>query len=542
MRYILLLAVFFICLSNKPVTELERIQPYLSENYVNTIYLSDSDIRAFPGAEGFGRNAGLGLPRRVEFVTSTNNTGSGTLRAAIDAAELITDSVTVAIFRVGSTITLGSDPLISGTGGAGVGNIYIAGQTAPGDGINIRGDAVTYGGMLWLRGSNTIVRYIRIHGGTATGASVDALTIATQKNTTAHTVENIIVDHCSFYWGKDENIEVGAYDGSTMQNVSITNSIYAENFGTGYGALFYSTEGYMDNITFYGNLGVDIKERQPYMSSCNQEYEVLNNMLLNTEHVNNFSVNKIDWVGNHYKWNSSYPMTDGGNLTFNYTVNTFEVSPNIATCPSDPGCCDNASLGDLPLYVGDNLLTNDTSGNTLFSPSLTTWNAASRVITESLITPIPSEDVESTFIGHVGASLVRDGHDTRVTDEFIANDRNYRPTGEADGNVGGHETYSSGTPYTDTDGDGMSDAFETANGGDLDINDILGEYTLADGVTKVNQSRDVTNWQTTGMRAIDVFLADSFYGRRSDWDSFTATGSGTVFSASKSSQAILIAN
>lgn len=536
MRYIIFIFIFFVCLGNRPVTELERIQPYLSENYVNTIFLTDSDVRAFPGAEGFGRSAGLNLPRRVRFVTNTNNTGTGSLRSAIDSAEIEADSLTIIIPRVGGTITLGSDPLISGTGGNGIGNMYIAGQAAPGDGINIRGDNVTYGGMLWLRGSNTIVRYIRIHGGTATASSVDAITIATQKSVTAHTVEDIIVDHCSFYWGKDENIEVGAYDGSTMQNVSITNCIYAENFGTGYGMLLYSTEGTMDNITVYGCLGVDIKERQPYMSNCNMEYEVINQMLLNLEHVTNFSVNKVDWIGNHYKWNSSYPMTDGGSFTFNYAVNTFEVSPNIATCPSDPGCCDNASLGDLPLYVGDNLLTNDTSGNTLFSTSMTTYNASSRVITESLITPIPSEDVESTFIGHVGASLVRDGHDTRVTNEFINNDRNYRPTGEADGNVGGHETYSSGTPYTDTDGDGLSDAYETAQGGDVDINGRPATFTLSDG-TVVDQS-GVTNYTTAGYTHIDVFMADL----AGDWDSFTAQGSGTSFSAAKSSQAILIAN
>ncbi|MEQ8219811.1 MAG: Ig-like domain-containing protein, partial [Arenibacter sp.] len=85
-------------------------------------------LKAFPGAEGFGQYATGGRGGKVLFVTNLNNSGSGSLREALEASGPRT-----VIFRVGGTINLSSGIVIKNP------NLTIAGQTAPGGGILIKG-------------------------------------------------------------------------------------------------------------------------------------------------------------------------------------------------------------------------------------------------------------------------------------------------------------------------------------------------------------------------------------------------------------------
>ncbi|NRA92615.1 MAG: hypothetical protein HRU26_08005 [Psychroserpens sp.] len=103
---------------------------------------------AFPSAEGFGKNASGGRGGQVIKVTNLNNSGSGSLRAALEVSGPRT-----IVFEVGGTINLTSNIYVDH------GDLTIAGQTAPGDGILIRG------GMVQFEESNVIVRYIRFRPG-----------------------------------------------------------------------------------------------------------------------------------------------------------------------------------------------------------------------------------------------------------------------------------------------------------------------------------------------------------------------------------------
>ena len=80
---------------------------------------------------------------------------------------------------------------------------------------------------------------------------------------------------------------------------------------------------------------------------------------------------------------------------------------------------------------------------------------------------IPSQtdafQAKTDVLNNAGATVpVRDSVDVRVINDVK------NGTGNAlirlPDDVGGYPTINAGTPYTDTDADGMSDAYETANG------------------------------------------------------------------------------
>jgi len=92
---------------------------------------------AFIGVEGFGKDTvgARDASATVVFVTNTNDSGAGSLRAALE-----TDTgPRYVIFRVGGTITLLSQINIVATDN----NIHIAGQTAPGGGILLKDHGIT---------------------------------------------------------------------------------------------------------------------------------------------------------------------------------------------------------------------------------------------------------------------------------------------------------------------------------------------------------------------------------------------------------------
>ena len=110
---------------------------------------------AFPTAEGYGRFAAGGRGGRVIEVTNLNDSGPGSLRAAVE-----TEGPRTVVFSVSGVITLESRLIIRSTNS----NLTIAGQTAPGKGICLR--KYNFG---MLGAPNVIVRYVRVRPGNISG-------------------------------------------------------------------------------------------------------------------------------------------------------------------------------------------------------------------------------------------------------------------------------------------------------------------------------------------------------------------------------------
>ncbi|MSU48668.1 MAG: hypothetical protein EXS37_06160 [Opitutus sp.] len=179
---------------------------------------------AFPGAEGAGAFTTGGRGGDVFIVTNLNASGPGSLADAVGGPNRIV------VFAVSGIIDLARN----GKGGRVVvahPGITIAGQTAPGEGICLRG------GSLDIRAGNVVVRHLRSRRGyIAEGDMGDSLTvkpvaIGEKKDAGGRTAEefekirikkiergrqvsefsdidNILIDHCSTSWATDENLTV----------------------------------------------------------------------------------------------------------------------------------------------------------------------------------------------------------------------------------------------------------------------------------------------------------------------------------------------
>jgi pectate lyase len=148
----------------------------------NSKPLTKAKIPAFPGAEGAGAWTPGGRGGKVYVVTSLNDKGPGTLREAVES-----NGPRMVVFRVAGIISLETPLTITNP------FITIAGQTAPGDGVCIRGQTTE------INTHDVVIRYLRFRRGNLKSRD-DALG--------GHPVGNVIVDHVSASWGLDENLSL----------------------------------------------------------------------------------------------------------------------------------------------------------------------------------------------------------------------------------------------------------------------------------------------------------------------------------------------
>lgn len=241
---------------------------------------------AFPTAEGSGRFATGGRGGDVYEVSNLNNSGPGSIVDAVSSGNR------TIVFRVSGTIELGDVILRPKS------NTTIAGQTAPGDGICIKGRI--YIGSV----SDVVIRYIRVRvDAGAANSSGDAIDIA--KGT------NIMIDHVSASYARDEGISCQPESNMvTVQWSIISEALTFESHG--YGSLVRGDYG--DEKTYHHNLYIHNQGRNPrpgnYTDSGTDpeglHFDFRNNVVYNYGgskagyNADKTSVSRYNFVGNAY--------------------------------------------------------------------------------------------------------------------------------------------------------------------------------------------------------------------------------------------------
>ena len=257
-----------------------------------------NEVLAFPTAEGYGKYTVGGRGGKVYEVTNLNDSGEGSLRAAIEAKGPRT-----VVFRVSGTIDLKSALNIKNP------YITIAGQTAPGDGICIKRYPLN------ISADEVIIRYIRIRLGDEAKRSDDAITARYRKN--------IILDHISASWSVDETMSIYHCENVTIQWCMITESL-SESTHTkgshGFGGIWGSNYS-----TYHHNLLAHHSSRNPRWASGGGYNDYRNNVLYNWGYNSSYGGEKhqvgnpkfsditVNFVGNYYK---PGPATDKGKVSY----------------------------------------------------------------------------------------------------------------------------------------------------------------------------------------------------------------------------------
>jgi pectate lyase len=410
-------------------------------------------VPAFPGAEGYGADATGGRGGRVIEVTNLDETGPGSLRAAVEA-----EGPRIVVFRVSGTIE--GDVRIRND------NITIAGQTAPGDGICIKGS-------LSVGANDVIVRYIRVRPNPAVG-EVDAV------GGRGHSL--IILDHVSASWSSDEVLSLYQNERLTVQWCMITEACAkfrdGENTGHRFGGIWGNNYG-----SYHHNLFAHNDSRTPRWASGSGHNDYRNNVVYN------------------WGYNSCYggeAAADGDATpnfsTLNMVANYYKAGPatrdNVKRRIAAPGANDQGGTGSW--YVADNYVDgfpDVTADNRLgidgdaYEKLSEPWDAV----------PLTQESPEAAYqavLEHVGCSSPRrDAVDARIIEEVRTGTATHGENGiiTRPADVGGWPELKPLPAPPDADHDGMPDEWETDRGLDPTDPDDGPEDRDGDGYTNVEE-------------------------------------------------------
>ena len=438
---------------------------------------------AFPTAEGYGRYARGGRGGTVYHVTNLNDSGEGSLRYGL---ETLKGSRTV-VFDVGGVIALKSVLCIPEDGG----DVYVAGQTAPGDGITL----INYD-FGALGAEDVVIRDVRVRVGEMNGKSTGGMGLGSCTNS--------IVDHCSISWATDEGFSSRSAANISFQwNIigeSLNNSVHYnanDRSDVERHAFAASIGGYTGS--FHHNLLINNTGRNWSLAGAMEQdavtyggqLDIRNNVVYNwRDRTTDGGARRVQFVNNYYKAgpvsNTSLHLVsvDGNELNTSdmqmlYAAGNMKVAQNgsvLIAANAEEWSSGKAKSG------GKNS-TNDTVR------SNTPWY-------ESYVPTQSAEEAYKLVIAQAGASAPGfDYIDSRYQKEV--KNGTYTYTGSRDGlkgiidtqnDAGGYpnsSNFKGGTKPADTDGDGMPDAWEASHG--------LNPNNAADGAAVSLSADDYTN-------------------------------------------------
>lgn len=471
--------------------------------------LPQAPIPAFPGAEGGGMYSFGGRGGRVIVVTNLNDSGKGSLRWACQQGGART-----VVFNVSGVIHLKSPISVRAP------YITIAGQTAPGDGVCITGEAFL------IDTHDVIVRHMRFRRGQA-GVTVR------EDSFGGNPVGNIMIDHCSCQWGADENISFYRHMYPTTGqkrkklptvNVTIQNCISAKALDT-WNHAFGSTLG-GENCSFIRNLWASNTGRNPSIG-WNGVFNFINNVVFNWHHRSadggDFRA-MFNMINNYYK---PGPATPGGAVSHRILKVDGTRQADGQTLYGRVYAAGNIVEGN-PAVTRDNWAGGIQLSGARLTPAIEGVIRSARPFDMPETAISSAEEAYRHVLQHAGATLPkRDRIDQMVIEEVRTGQAVYDRKGArraeksmkecmwglADvskneegtfrhrrmdsrsylkgiithpDQMGGLPEYH-GTPRTDTDGDGMPDSWERANGLDPDNPADATAYASPGGYTNIER-------------------------------------------------------
>lgn len=439
----------------------EPVEP--SESYAEFMIPTAEDQHketlAFPGAEGGGMYTTGGRGGKVIHVTTLADSGTGSLRAALNESGART-----IVFDVAGIIELKSALSIKN------GNVTIAGQTAPGDGICIKNYELKF-----ENADNIIIRFIRFRMGDEAKREADALWGRYNRN--------IIIDHCSMSWSTDECSSFYANEFFTMQWCILTESLRNSVHGKGkhgYGGIWGGK-----NASFHHNLLANHDSRNPridhpqiygnYVETHRGNVDYRCNAVYNwgSNHTYGGEDGWFNIVNNYYKpgpassdrkyFVDAYGSYVKDGTTYADSYPQMYLSGNVNTEYPELGAANDAST----IYWHNG--AGYGNYNSLLNNQLELQGPQGREVYTT------THDAEKSFdmiCQYAGASLVRDAVDERACSDAKNGTATIKDGGNGSKNgiidtqsaVGGWPVYNATSEETakvkDSDGDGMPDWFE----------------------------------------------------------------------------------
>ncbi|MCA9142331.1 MAG: hypothetical protein KDB05_06070 [Planctomycetales bacterium] len=407
------------------------------------------DVPAFPGAEGYGAKTAGGRGGRIIAVTNLDPSGPGSLREACEAS-----GPRIVVFKVVGTID--GDIRIKND------HITIAGQTAPGDGITIKG-------TVGIDANDVVIRYIRVrtdHEGDALGGRYR---------------KNIILDHVSASWSTDEVLSLYHNENVTIQWCMITEACAKEDGSHRFGGIWGNQYG-----TYHHNLIAHNDSRNPRWASGCGYNDYRNNVLYNWGYESSYGGEA------RQKGDRRNPPIEFS--TINMIANYYKPGPgtrsDVRDCIASPSSRGDDDYGSW--YVADNFVDgfpDVTAENQLGLRSKTFTRLDSPWDAIPIHQQAP-QDAYASVLDHAGCSLSsRDVVDRRIIEEVRSGTATHGKNGiiTTPEEVGGWPKLQSAEAPQDSDSDGMPDHWEkryglNANNANDNSSDVDG-----DGYTNVEE-------------------------------------------------------
>ncbi|MDZ7627737.1 MAG: hypothetical protein U5J99_04915 [Parvularculaceae bacterium] len=448
---------------------------------------------AFPSAEGFGRYAKGGRGGAVFQVTNLLDSGPGSLRACVDATGPRT-----CVFTVSGDIFLQSELLIDDP------FLTVAGQTAPGQGIQLRHANNTRNGFS-VSTHDVIIRHMKIRLGPTLQTSdiPNCIQVLPRGGVVP---ADIVLDHISCAWATDQLIAISP----DSDRITISDSLFYEGLnrsthvqgnhskGPNFRSCGVSTVRTLMANSVIRNpnntCGLDDPNRTILRSTTGGiagENEFRNNLVFNGQEAfldywNGRGESWLNLVGNVFVRGPSTKNKLNGKIPHGvYAVDAWDqTSRDVRSGTTDP---QHLCLQD---NIGIGLPTNTDGGAAIhgvLNPNdahlVESTNCVSNPVgrpgaTRGITGPVlPSGAVEASVLSGSGAlPWNRDAADARIVSD-VASRRGAIIDHPSE--VGGWPVMTKGTAPADTDRDGMPDAWEIAQG--LKANDAADRNADQDG-------------------------------------------------------------